>query len=289
MAEEAVSADAGESSGEASEVTSTPGEVVESSSSPQWIEAVKDSDTRAWAESKGLQNGNFENVLGSYHNLEKLVGADKAGRTVTLLQDDATPDQVNTFYSKLGRPEAPEGYNFKAPEGDPGDFAKWAGETFHEAGLTEKQAKFIREKWEGYAEGIKQGQSDELAVSAADAEAALRREWGAAFDVKMAGIDVAASKLGFTDVQLQALRTAMGPVDALKWVDSLNTSMGDHSFEEGNSVQPNHRTPSQAKQELGELTMNKEFMDAWLNKQHPGHDAAMEKKAALSRLVSGSV
>jgi len=72
-------------------------------------------------------------------------------------------------------------------------------------------------------------------------------------------------------------------------VDSLNTSMGDHSFEEGNSVQPNHRTPSQAKQELGELTMNKEFMDAWLNKQHPGHDAAMEKKAALSRLVSGIV
>ena len=48
-------------------------------------------------------------------------------------------------------------------------------------------------------------------------------------------------------------------------------------------------TPEQAKEELDQLTMNKEFMDAWMDNLHPGHKAAVEKKAALARLVSGVV
>ena len=63
--------------------------------------------------------------------------------------------------------------------------------------------------------------------------------------------------------------------------------MGDHDFDNGEVMQPGHLTPDQAETELSELSMNKEFMDAWLDRQHPGHKAAVEKKSRLARLSSG--
>jgi len=75
----------------------------------------------------------------------------------------------------------------------------------------------------------------------------------------------------------------------MKFVDGLNTKIGDHSYDEGEKIIPGHRTPAQAKQELADLTMNKEFQDAWMDRQHPGHKAAVEKKAALARLVTGII
>ena len=284
MAEEAGSAPEAGNPVEAS----APAEATSATPTP-WMDSVSDGDTRTWAESKGLQNGTIENVLGSYHNLEKLMGADKAGRTVTLLGDDATPEARNEFYNKLGRPEGSDGYTFKLDAGaDTGRLDAMRGRA-HDLGITDAQFSGLANADMEYLAGAQQSQADEAVISKADAELQLKKEWGAAYELKVAGIDVAANKLGFNDDQLVALHKAMGPVEAMKFVDSLNTKMGDHDFENGEAVAPNHKTPEQAKTELSELSMNKEFMDAWLEKSHPGHAAAVEKKAALARLVSGIV
>jgi hypothetical protein len=75
----------------------------------------------------------------------------------------------------------------------------------------------------------------------------------------------------------------------MKFVDNLNTKIGDHSFDEGEKIIPGHKTPGQAREELDNLSLNKEFMDAWMDGAHPGHKAAVEKKASLARLLSGVV
>ena len=124
-------------------------------------------------------------------------------------------------------------------------------------------------------------------MSRNDAIAQLRTDWGAAYEQKIAGIDVAATKLGFTLENLEGMRNSMGPVAAMKFIDNLNSKMGDHKFDTGESVVSNEKTPDQAKTELNELSMNKEFMDAWLDKQHPGHNAAVNKKSALARQATG--
>jgi hypothetical protein len=297
MAEEAGSAGAGNPgepqapSGETSaDVTTVPGSALTTEPQPSWIDGVQDPTTKAWAEAKGLQNGSIENVLGSYHNLEKMVGADKAGRTITLLGDDATPEQKNEFYTKLGRPEAATDYSMKLPEGVTDDSRLvMMRNKAHDLGITDAQFQGLADADAEYASLTIQGFADEKAISAVDAEAQLRTEWGAAYDLKAAGIDVAADKLGFTEPQLLALREAMGPVDALKFVDGLNTKMGDHKHDTGEPVISGHLTPTQAQEELSALTMKKEFMDAWLDGMHPGHKAAVEKKAALARLVTGVV
>lgn len=268
-------------------VSATPGAPVEAPQASSWLDGVQDPSIKSWAEAKGLQNGSFENVLGSYHNLEKMVGADKAGRTITLLGDDAPPEAVNEFYTKLGRPEAPDQYSVQAPDGADNTRLEMMRNMAHELGLTDKQFAGLAAADAQYIETATQGMETQNQTTAADAEAQLRKEWGAAYELKAAQIDVAANKLGFTDEHLAGLRQAMGPVDALKFVDSLNSKMGDHDFDNGETVQPGHLTPEQAKTQLGELSMNKEFTDAWLDKAHPGHNAAVEKKAALARLVSG--
>jgi hypothetical protein len=190
----------------------------------------------------------------------------------------------------LGRPDAAEKYAVTLPEGVTDDTRLvMMRNKAHELGITDAQFSGLAEADAAYLGAITQGAVDTAAVSAADAERELRTEWGAAFDLKIAGINVAAHKLGMDETQLAGLHDAMGPVAAMKFVDSLNTKLGDHEFDRGDPVIPGHKTPEQAQAELGELTMHKEFMDAWLDKGHPGHKAAVEKKAGLSRLISGVV
>lgn len=296
MAEEAGSVDAGNPadaeapSGETSAaVAAVPGSPLTTEPQPTWLDGVQDPATKAWAEAKGLQNGNFENVVNSYHNLEKMVGADRAGRTVTLLNDTSTDTERSEFYNKLGRPENAENYSIALPEGVDDTRLVMMRNKAHELGITDSQFQGLAEADAAYLETITQGAADDQAISAADAEAELRRDWGAAYDLKMAGIDVAAQKLGFTNDELVAMHSAMGPVAAVKFVDRLNTKIGEHDFDEGETVIPGHMTPEQAKTALTELSMNKDHMDAWLDRTHPAHKAAVEKKASLSRLVTGIV
>tara|TARA_R100000789_G_C3017331_1_gene152728 strand:+ start:1200 stop:2093 length:894 start_codon:yes stop_codon:yes gene_type:complete len=297
MAEETGSAPAGNPadapapSGETSaDVTAVPGSALQTEPAPSWLDGVQDPSTKAWAEAKGLQNGSFENVLGSYHNLEKMVGADRAGRTIVQLGDDATTEERDAYYEKLGRPKEAAQYSVALPEGVTDDTRlNMMRNKAYELGISDAQFSGLAEADAAYIAATAGAQEEFAVTSAADAEAQLRKDWGASFDLKVAGIDVAAHKLGFNDDQLNALRVAMGPVEAMKFVDGLNTKMGDHSYEDGETIIPGHKTPAQAKEELDGLSMNKEFMDAWMNKQHPGHKAAVEKKSSLARLVSGIV
>jgi hypothetical protein len=79
----------------------------------------------------------------------------------------------------------------------------------------------------------------------------------------------------------------MGPVEALKFVDNLNTQMGDHTYESGAADTSGVMTPEQAQNAMGELLGNKEFNEAWMDRNHPGHKAAVAKKSELHRLISG--
>ncbi len=55
-----------------------------------------------------------DDVITSNQNLEKLLGADKAGRTVVLPKDDADADGIKAFRAKLGVPEKVDGYALPA-------------------------------------------------------------------------------------------------------------------------------------------------------------------------------
>lgn len=268
------------------EPTTAPEGAVAAPDTP-WIDSVGDADLKGWAEKKGLQNGTFENVLGSYHNLEKMMGADKAGRTVTLLNEGATPEEVNDFYTKLGRPEEPTGYEIPVPDGATPEFADWAQGVFHDAGLSKAQSDKVATAWAEYVGGKQQETTDIQEIAVTDATNALKKEWGAAYDANVGLVDRAALKLGMTDDQLSALSQSMGGPAAMKFVHGLAMQMGDHGVDEGDSVNTGAMTPQAAQNELDTLMGSKEFQEAWLDRGHPNHRNVVERKAQLARMMTG--
>ena len=288
MTEENGSADAGNPEPSAP-IEAAPAAAPAAPAQANWLTGVADDGLRAWAEAKGLHNGTVDNTLSSYRNLEKVFGAEKAGMTVLLPGPDADAATMTGFYNRLGRPKESSGYDLPVPPGDDGAMATWAKDVFHEVGLTSKQAHLLSVKWNEKIAGMQTDATQRNTASATEAEATLRKEWGAAYDQKTAGVNAAAGKLGMKEAELAGLRASMGPVAAMKFVDGLASRLGEAVIDNDNIVasRDGNRTPAAAQVEMNRLTLDAQFMEAWLNRQHPAHGWAVETKAGLARQIAG--
>jgi len=287
MAEEAAAPDAAPAEAAPAETAlSAPAPVEAAATNP--LDGFQDETLRDYAVGKGFDKAGLEGVVKSYSHLEKLMSADKAGRTVVMPGPEADETAMNDFYTKLGLPEKAEGYELPIPEGDTGELGNWAKGVFHEAGLTAKQAAIVSEKWNEYIGGLQGDAATFDEQSAQQAEVELKREWGAAYDQKVNGINQAASNLGMSEDQLSGLHASMGPVAAMKFVDSLAGKLGERPVDVGGEeLGSGMLTPQMASQELQKLGTDPEFMDAWLNRMHPSHKWAVEKKQNLSKMAAG--
>lgn len=158
--------------------------------------------TRSWVETKGYKS--FDDIAQAAQHAEQ-----KLGSSLSVPKDDAPQEEWDKFYSKLGRPESADKYEFKRPEGLPEDLP-WDSEGEQalkawafEAGVPPKQAQNILN---GYAKM----QADRLqAARTAQAEAVTRtadeltKEWGPAdsdgFKQKHQLADRAFKKLGLLE------------------------------------------------------------------------------------------
>lgn len=237
-------------------------------------------DLRAFAENKGVKEP--EQMASMYHNLEKMFGADKAGRTVVLPGPDADADAMGEFYGKLGRPETAEGYALPVPEGQDGAMAAWAGGVFHKHGLTPAQAQGVAAEWNEHVAAMSGAAAAESGETAANAEAELRREWGAAYDQKMTGMDSTAAALDINTDQLLGLRSAMGPAAALRFVDQLASKLGEDMVVNGESAE-GALTPASAIEAMNAMWGDPEVSKALMDRGHPQHKAMVAKKSALAQ------
>jgi hypothetical protein len=124
-------------------------------------------------------------VVRSYAALER-----RLGRSVTIPGEDAAPEEIEAFYTRLGRPPTPDGYRIAAPPGDAGDEAarsRLAGflAAVHAAGAPQATVQaaidwYRQEPAEAAAESARRADA-----ARAEADAALRREWGAGYDRRL--------------------------------------------------------------------------------------------------------
>lgn len=286
MSEEGGSADAGNPGG-------SPGEGGNAGASGEgaatWLGSDVPEGMDSFVANKGWKSG--VEAVTSYQNLEKLMGADKAGRTVVLPGEGATPDELNAFYNRLGRPEEPAGYDIPLPEGmEQSDFADWARGTFHEAGVSAEAAKLVTEKYNEFAAQSMEQSQQAYEAQVAEDTTALQREWGAAYEEKVAGAKAAAREFGLTDDQVTRMEGALGFADLMRFMSNVGSKLGEATFHEGGGDRQatgGLMTPAEAQVALNGLNSDPKFMEAWLDKSHPGHKDAMERKARLARLAVG--
>ena len=138
-----------------------------------------------YKEEKSLQNfSNMNDFVKSYLHSQKLVGADK----IPVPNKMATDEDWNAVYERLGRPETPDGYKYELPKETKLEEStlKAFSEEAHKLGLLPKQAQGIINYYNSIAEQSEQAAQVNEEAARASAEAELRKEYGPAYDLKIA-------------------------------------------------------------------------------------------------------
>ena len=139
----------------------------------------------SYKEEKSLQNfSNMDDFVKSYLHSQKLVGADK----IPVPNKMATDEDWKAVYDRLGRPETPDGYKYNLPKETKLEEStlKAFSEEAHKLGLLPKQAEGIINYYNSIAEQSEQASSVNEEAARAEAEVELRKEYGPAYDLKIA-------------------------------------------------------------------------------------------------------
>jgi hypothetical protein len=143
-----------------------------------WVAGLQIEDNRTLVEAKQWKSA--DDAIKSYRDLEA-----HAGKALTVPGADATAEDWNAFYGKLGRPESPDKYELKlnteaVPQDFPYDeksaieFRTWA----HEAGLTPQQAQSLHDKFVGQQAGVFTSTLEQRGKAEGDAHRAITAQWG---------------------------------------------------------------------------------------------------------------
>lgn len=138
----------------------------------------------------------MDGLLKSHVELNKMLGKPR----VDLPQDNWKEEDYDKFYSKLGRPDSPEGYaeGLETPEGVEldADRVKWASELLHKHGISGKAGKeIIQEYINQQIEADQQAQASQ-AMSVEEATKELKEAWGDNYDTRLQLVRGVAEKFG---------------------------------------------------------------------------------------------
>lgn len=142
---------------------------------PKWTESLADELKNNGDVMKQLAK--FKEVgdlAKSYSELEK-----KLGKSIAKPGDDASDEEKQAFFEKLGKPSSAEGYSI-ADEN-----AKEFREIAFKNNLTDEQAKGIFEAIKAAGNAFVQEKASQVLQSAQETENILRKEYGNHFDEKM--------------------------------------------------------------------------------------------------------
>lgn len=224
-----------------------------------WYDTIEDTDLKGYLQNKGWKDPS-ELAVG-YRNLEKLVGQDK----IPMPKGDDDAEGWARFYDAAGRPKSAEEYKLAVPEGDDGQFAKLAAGKFHELGISQKQAAALSEWWNGQQQGLMEAQQQQLGQRAEQEMAALKSEWGQAFNENVNLGKRAAQTFGLDQAKLESLESAWGTKGMMEFMAKIGRGLTEHNFEGGNTTQGFGMTPEAAKARITALQSDKEFIGKYLN------------------------
>lgn len=210
---------------------------------PWYDTAVKDPEAKAWIESYKGAYPDVDSVVRKAYNLEKFVGAEKAGRGVIVPKPDATAEEWAAFNKQVFKvPEKPDGYAMpqgvdatvaEAVKADPmwGKFQTLA----HKIGMPVSHFNEVLSFFMNESKGHNDTEYAKLEQQADAEVAALKNEWpGVEYDKNVElGRRAAASfvphksKEELTDI-ITKMEGALGTGMTLRLWAAIGKGMGEH-------------------------------------------------------------
>lgn len=258
MSEEAAATTEATTATQESTATTDTATAPVSTAGDPWYTGLSD-DLRGYVETKGWQDQAA--VVESYRNAEKLLGL-PADRVVKLPKHDAPAEEwMDAVWSKLGRPEQPDGYGFQAPEGGDTSFADWAGKTFHELGVPREMGAKIAEKYEEFIQSMDSQYKEQFETQIGQEQETLKKDWGAAYEQNKNIAAQAAQKLGVDAEALDALESQIGFAKVMEMFHSIGTKMGEADFVGGDAPAGfGIMSPQQAQSRIQALRSDSDFI-----------------------------
>ena len=243
-----------------------------------WWHSIPEKEARDLMEAKQYKNP-AEAAL-AYYNANKMLNAQ--GDKVVAPAADAPQTEWDAFYNKMGRPEAPDKYDLKAPEGVQVDegLMKVGKEIFHELGATPAKAQAAMDKWNAFVEASNKAQQEAMQVQNDTELAELNTKWGPQLEANKAAGNRAVKALGLSNDLIAKIENNIGSAAIVELLAAIGGKSNEGGFiGSGTATDPNDpstMTKEQAQAKVTTLQGDSAFQAKYTDKNHPEHAAALQ-------------
>lgn len=221
-----------------------------------WFNGFKNTELKAYVQERKFTGP--EQLAERYQSLEKLRGVPEE-RLLKLPEKMEGPD-ARAIFERLGAPKEAKDYQIARDEKSPDPtFPDWAETTFHGAGVTKGQADAIVKAYNERAQQLQAAQVENLKNSIAQADTALKKEWGAQFDANLNLVKQGARILGIDPKTLDIIEAVQGREALFKTLHKIGVSVGESNFVAGQPGGQTAMTPEQAQEKMNELMRDSKF------------------------------
>ena len=252
-----------------------------------WFDGIT-GDHLGYIQNRGLDkkplNEAILATIDAHRNAEQKLGvpADQLVRLPKDINDKATADAL---WNKLGRPEKPEGYNFKDVQGVDDDFRTWAAPVAHKLGLTGDQAVGFTKELAARVAAVNAEEAARVKAENTVQEADLKRNWGSAYEGNLFVAQKAFEKLGFTPEMVVAMQTQVGFKQVMETFLNIGQKIGEDKYVQAPAGgAPGRYTQEQAKAWLVEKKGDTE----WGKRLIAGDSEVVREWNDMSRIAVGA-
>lgn len=224
----------------------------------------------------------FQALVNGFLGAERAIGAEK----IALPGRDATEEEWRQVWTRLGCPEdvgkyEPPSENV-SEHFDPELFKGLAPEA-HRLGLTRQQYAGIARAFDQRAAEHLSTQENAKSRQLETWEQELKEKHGEAFDQNMELARGLVNEIGGDPMVELLEETGLGshPVVVNFMTKVARLFAEDEILGVGAGTRQFSNTPEQAQEEWRALQLDKEYMEAWRDGNHPGHKAAIERQERL--------
>jgi hypothetical protein len=243
-----------------------------------WGAHAKDEDL-GWLQTKGYKEP--KDLIKAARSFESTIGLEK----LPLPKDEKDTEGWNRVYKRLGMPEKPEDYKLELPEGTDKTFVDRMAKMMHANGVSQKAAASLAKEYMAFGSEQQQRQAQAQQAEHARDLDALKVQWGAATErevtVAQMGIDAFCG-----EGMLDKFKAALGPAETLRFFNKLGNELREAKRVDGDGGGFGPMTPAQAKYQISQKQLDKNFMQAYMDRNHPGHAAAIEEMTRLHRFAA---
>jgi len=223
-----------------------------------------------------------------YLNAQSLIGK----KSIGLPEEGWTPDQHGEFFDKLGRPTDGDGYKnsegVKLAEGvaqNP-EAMKEARALFHKIGLTESQGRELLDFQTKFDNANFEAGNKSVEDGRAKAEMTLKQDFGDDYANKMDLANSVLKQFGDEAFIESLVSTGLANnVSMVKFLANAGAGMLEDQAHGRGLNRMETQGPGAAKAEIANLTLDKQFMNAWNTHEDPGHAAAVERWTRLHKVA----